>query len=123
MITDPNFQTILIIVSIILLYCAKQFLTLIINRFWKRNIETEYVSVKDCKEHRELIKIEIDKELSNIGKETHSILSLMSKNIESINENVQTLNGLVIIAVMKNPDINDNEKQAAVMKLTGKGKS
>lgn len=109
--SDSNFELGLYFLILVLALAGKQLLKLIIDKFWKKTIETEYVTMQQCEQYRLDIRAEVNRKVSEESNKTHAAVIALTDKIEKMNE-------LFIIAIIDNPSFTDDQKKEAVIKLT-----
>jgi len=95
---------------LLLFYVGKFFFNKVLDRFWKKNVETKYITQEECKKHRE--------EMEKADMHRHSELH---KELKCIVAQFKIFNELFITSIMDNSSLSNGEKKAAMLKLTRNG--
>lgn len=88
--------------------------------FWKRNVETRYVTEQQCEKQCESVKVELRKEMSASHDRVIAEIAALTAVVKTQSENIEMLTGSVTLAIMENKDMSDEQKQKAVVNLIAK---
>ena len=107
---NAQFEYVTVLFYLLLFYIGKFFFNKILDRFWKKNVETKYITEDECKKHRE----EMEKADIHRHYELH-------KELKGIVAQFKIFNELFVTSIMDNSSLSDGEKKAAMLKLTRNG--
>ena len=119
--TLTNLQVGMGTIVIIFLLIFKELIKKIVNRFFNKTVETEYVTVDQCSTHRIEIKEQTDLKIEMSKNETHRMLKQISDSISSQNDHLETMNETLVIGILNNDSLTKDQKQKCVIELS-KGK-